>query len=1218
MLVAAAAVSRVNFLGDMVLGQVEKAVNEQLRAEVSLSPLTGNPVRGFKGTELSILRSGDVLVYAGNVAIDIHLPSLLTGSPRVGQLTLDGLRSDYASILKLLPEKGAETGPTDIPINKIVLNKSELGTPLGLLELDDSSVRPKNTEWFELDLSGVFASVPAALSGRIQKKDGNWALDGVRLGLADGTAELSGSAFPELDLKLGLKNIDLTEVAKIFPNLDKVMIHGSVTGEMKVKGLGSDLTIDGAGALKNALIAGIPLTEIDAEWKYSKNLIDLKINKGSVFDSSVDGYFRLDSTGSTPYLTLNAKISGLDFNDWTDNISDNGRISAALGEARAAELKHIRGAITSLDANIKGPLNALVGSISLAPSSLGYKTAQITDIKGETIFTGKPSGDVSFSALYKNNKMTLEGSLSFAKNTQTNLRFNTGALALDELMSVIGDMENFKPSGSVGISAVISGVFGEWAARGDVTSARITEARYGNFENVKLSPEYRFKDKSLALSQSSAEWNGARITLSGGLTQETGQKLDFSGTFSNAETLSFEALVPVLKTLQIDAALSGKFSVGGTLSAPAVAAEVSASRAKFRKIGIDGFSAKLDYVTGKLTLEPLDIRIGRGGANLSAAVLFPRDAGGAYLPVVWSVDGTLANIPGEVLKEALDSEEPFTGAVSGAVKAGNAGGPIEWSFDALGKNVGWREFKAEEAKGKLRGSSEVIEIDDMRVSFLRGESVVNGRVTLAEAGQPVTDGTLDLTVEIKKLNVYELLRKHIPAVRGFQGLVESRANITGTLGDPRIDGKGTVAPLRFRSFLLPMVDMEFSGGIRDISSEVTARLHDGELKGKARLWLNKDKWNAEASVDGKKINLNQIGRYLPEGFREKLAGNANLSLTGGGSLGSFSGKGTFTSDHMQVMGVEINDIFAPFYVADGYAIVEDVKAESSGGEVSGGIAFDLRKDRWGGNLTVLSADIATFLSQSVPELPGSVSGKGDFKVRAGGEMGRMSSVRASGVMRLYEGTLSGFKAVEAAQKFTHGNPLRFDLVQANFDYAGGFLTILPGSQAIAPKNDPVYRYMMLDGTVDENGVFGLFTMGKANIQALNALLGAIQGLMDMDINFNEPLDKAELLQGIIGGALTGFSRSDFRFVTMGIRGTYDAPRFENIRVQSSSKSASDAIPKTPSDPKDDAFSNGNKTFKFRFEIPVGPGSSTGSELDGQARGQILKNALDSLLRNADF
>lgn len=1205
-----AVLTRVNFLGDMVLRQIEKAVGEQFSSEVSFASLTGNPLTGFEGKHLVISRKDKELISADSVFIDISLPSLITGSPRVGRLEVEGFRSDYGSLMSMLPKNSADSGPKDIPINKIAVNGSRIDTPWGALELDGSTIRPTNTEKFGLDLRGALASVPAAFSGEVVKSGGNWTFDRTKLKLAEGSALAKGSVYPAFDLTLDLKDIDLAKVKKFIPSLGKSMLSGSVSGNINITGSMKDIAVRGAGTLKKAHLAGIPMEEVHAEWDYSKNLIEVKLNKGSFFKSTVTGNFSLDSSGSVPYLVLDAKVNNLNFNDWKDRIKEQVGYSEAL---------KISGGISQLDANISGPLDALKGYVNLAPSSVGYKTMKITNLKGQAVFSGKPSGNVDFSALYKSNTVKLTGTLGLAKDAASDLRLDAGSLALDEISSLIDGMKNYRLRGDVSVSAALTGVLGELVASGSVVSRQITEDKYGAFTNIGLRPKYSFKNGLLSFEPSSAEWNGALITADGSIQTGEAQTLNLRGTMADGDTANFETILPVLKTLAVDAVLSGEWSVGGTVAAPTAEAKISSQRGSARGLAFDHLSAKLGYTSGKLTFSDVNMKIGSGAAKLAAEVFFPRDASGAYLPVIWSADGDLADIPGAAVNGPLNLDQPFSGNISGRFKAANAPDGLRWSFQANGKNLAWREFKADSVKGNIFGDSSEINIDNLLVSFLRGENLINGKITLPGDGQPATEGTLDLTVEIRKINLYELLRKHIPAVRGFQGLVTGGANIGGTIGDPVFSGEGTVAPLRFRSFLLPMVDLKFSGDMRGIRSESKARLHAGTLKANASLLLEGGEWNASAEVDGKEINLRQLGRYLPEGFREKLDGNADFTLAGGGRLGSFSGSGTFRSQQMRIWGVDVNDLNAPFYISEGYAIMEDVKAKSSGGDLTGGVAVDMTNNRWGGNLTVMSADVAIFMDQSVPQLKGRITGKGDFKIRMGGEMGRMSTVRAAGVLMLKDGTLSEFAAVEAAQKFTRGNPLRFDTVQISFNYDGGFLTILPGSQAIAPKNDPVYRYAMVDGTIDENGVLTLFAMGKANIQALNALLGAIQGLMDMDIDLNESLDKADLLQGLIGGALSGFSRSDFRFVTMGIRGPYDAPRFDNIKVQSGKMAASEAIPKTSSDPKEDAFDSENKTFRFRFEIPVGPGSSgSGNGLNDQARGQILKNALDSLLRNSDF
>lgn len=320
---------------------------------------------------------------------------------------------------------------------------------------------------------------------------------------------------------------------------------------------------------------------------------------------------------------------------------------------------------------------------------------------------------------------------------------------------------------------------------------------------------------------------------------------------------------------------------------------------------------------------------------------------------------------------------------------------------------------------------------------------------------------------------------------------------------------------------------------------------------------------------------------------------------------------------MRFLGIRIRNVNAPFYISDGYAVMEDVKAETNGGALSGGLAMDINKSIWGGNLTVLSADVAPMIKQAFPSLKGSISGKGDLKIRAGGETGRMSTVEAAGVLFLRDGEVSGFEAVEASKKYTKGKPLLFKTLQSSFTLDEGYLTILPGSQAVAPPDDQVYRYVMLDGLISNKKEMSLFAMGKVNIRALNALLGALQGIINVGMDYTGELDTSALLQNFLGGILSGFTRTDFRFVTMNINGITRSPEFSNVKVDKSEHMTStrNIIPKSASDPNEKDYSARDTVFRLKFEIPVGPGISYSHEDFEQ---QIIEQTLGNILQGISF
>lgn len=365
--------------------------------------------------------------------------------------------------------------------------------------------------------------------------------------------------------------------------------------------------------------------------------------------------------------------------------------------------------------------------------------------------------------------------------------------------------------------------------------------------------------------------------------------------------------------------------------------------------------------------------------------------------------------------------------------------------------------------------------------------------------------------------------------------------------------------------------------------------------------------------------MRQFSAYMPDNFRARLGGTANFSMEGSGKLAEISGTGSITSPYLRLLGVKFEDLSAPFYVSKHYMIVEDLKAKTNGGTLSGGAGFDFENSRWGGNLTVMGTDLKALMSQLAPNMKGSISGKADLKIRGSGETGRMSTVRGGGALSLTDGELSGFSFVEKAKKFTGGKPIRYKTVQATFTYMDGIFTLLPGSQAIAPDGDMLYRNVMVDGAINSEKELSFFALGKVNIRALNSVLGAFQGIISAGSDLaSGTLNKEEALQSLLGGVISGFAKNEFKFIGMGIGGTVSNPEITHLRVSQAMnmRSSKALIPSSGGDPEDnETMKDGNTTFRFKFEIPMGPGTDTGG---GTSKGDFVGQTLENLINNIDF
>lgn len=1208
--------SKMNFLGEFVQGKVEEAAAKELNLKVSMSPLQGNPVTGFTASNVEISRSGDRLLFIRNIGVDISLPSVLSGSPRVSLIGLDGVDASLEALRELMPKSEKKSDePTDIPIDAVLISDSTLRTEWGTVKFKPSHVYIKDSLNYDLDVAGTVESKDFSVKGTIGSSRGEWRADKFTVGLEDGSLALSGALYPSMDMRVSLKALNLTTVSDLVPALEKYGVRGVLSGSAAISGLGKEIVTEGSGNLHNAVIRGIPLEELQTKWSVRPGEVNVEVGQGKIFDSSLSGRFSLKTASADSYLTLNMDVRNLKFADWTAQFEKE-------TEGRALFLK---GGISSLSANLEGPLNALSGRVEMSPSDLSYKDIALKGLQGSAVFTGQPAGELNMTATAGGKNLSLKGRLSFGEKVPTDLTFSTDGFPVEKILNSLPQTEKIKVSGSVSLKGGCKGVVGRWVIGAEAASPLIVADKVGRVSDIRLSASYSMKDKKVSLLKSSAEWNGARITASGAASfaASADKPLNFSGTFRNVEAERFYQLLPVLKTLEVEGTASGRWSLGGSPKSPLVKAEVNAGKGRFRDLQLEKLGLGVAYSGSTLRLDPINVRAGGGQGALACEVTLPaKRADGTQGSASWKLGGEVSRVDFSIINGLLKAGEDIGGEVSGTVTAGAAaGGGLDWGFDFTGSNVHWREFKVQKIDGLIEGNPREILIKKADGIFLNGTTTGKGRIEMPKEGEPFAGAKLELEASVKKLNVYELLRRHLPVVRSVQGLIETEIKVSGTVGDPKFAGSGRVAPFRYRGFLLPIVEVEYRGSLKEIViSDAHALLRNGTFKAYGHFYEDEEKdWRGKFNIRGDKIDMRQFGAYLPESFRSRFGGVADFSMKGAGKLSELTGTGIFSAPKLRIMGIRFEDVKAPFFVSQNYMMIEDLNAATNGGKLTGGVGFDLKNNEWGGNLTVMGTDVQALVKQAAPKLKGTVTGRGDLKIRGGGEMGRGSTIKAGGALYLHSGEITSFDVIETAKKFTGGKPLRFETVQATFTYDGGDLNILPGSQATAPKNDPLYRYVMLDGYVSHKDEVRLFAMGKVNIRALNSLIGAFQGLVAAGVDFTAgQLDKGEVLQSVLGGVLSGFAKNEFRFVTMNIGGTVKDPSFYNVKVQRAvrQKSAKDSIPTSNSDPDEKSLTQeGNTTFRFKFEIPVGPGNGGSG---GDAKGQVFEQTLENLLKNVDF
>ncbi|KEJ93166.1 hypothetical protein [Synergistes jonesii] len=1207
------ALSKMNFLGDLVYEKVIETAAEAISSDVAIGGISGNPVTGFKAEDVELSRYGERMLFVKNVGVKISWPSVVTDSPKLSLLSVEGLDASLDDLLELMPKKEKKSDePVDVPIEKVAISDSTLRTKWGTINFKKPGVvKIRNSQDFRLDIAAVVASRDFTASGAVAKRGGSWRLDKFRLGLEGGSAELSGALYPSADMTINVASLNISDLSEILPELKGYGVRGVLSGSASFRGGGKNIASAGSGNLHDAVVKGIPISDLQTKWDLKPGHIAVEVGQGKVFDSVLSGKLTIDGASADKYMTLAADIKNFKFADWSPQFEKETKGQALF----------LKGGISSLSAELEGPINALKGRIDLSPSDLSYREIKLKGLSGSAVFDGRPAGDLDISATAEGKRVALKGLLSLGDKVPTDVAFSVEGYPIEKVLKCLPGADKAAASGAVSLKGTCRGLTGRWVVDAAASSAAITLQKVGALSNVNVSGSYSATDKKFTLARSSAEFNGAKLTASGtALLGESQDKLlDFKGAFRDADAKRLYQLIPALKALDIEGVASGRWSASGQLSSPVVKADFSMPSGQFRRLRLSRFNTKAEYSEGVMRLDPMKAEGCGGRGILACEIKLPKASADGRTS--WKLGGKVAGVDLSIVNGLLKTSEDISGKVTGEITAGSAPGGLEWALGFDGEKVRWREFRADTLKGVIEGAPKEILIKKADGIFLNGETSVAGKIIMPPSGEPFSNAKLVLSASVSKLNVYELLRRHLPAVRSIQGLIEASADVGGTLSAPTFEGSGRIAPLRCRGFMLPMMDVKCHGSLKEIViGDARALLHDGTVKASGRIYEENGKWLSKFSVAGENVDMKQFGAYLPQDFRARFGGTANFSMNGSGELSKLTGTGSFTAPELRIMGIEFKDVSAPFFVSQNYMMVEDLHSEMNGGKLSGGVGFDLKDNKWGGNLTVMSSDVEALVKQAAPNLKGNITGLGDLKIRGGGEIGRASTVRGGGAVKLHDGEITSFDAIETAKKYTGGKPLRFHSVQATFTYDGGDINILPGSQATAPKNDTVYSYMMLDGFISRKKELHLFSMGKVNIRALNSLMGAFGSIADAGSDIiSGKVDSGELLHNVVGGVITGLTRKEFRFVTLNVGGTTEKPDFYNVKVQGTTMqtSAKESIPTSNSDPDERSLTKeGNTTFRFKFEIPVGPGN--GGSAGDAAKGQVVGQTLENLLKNVDF
>ena len=1139
---------------------------------ISAETVSGNPVVGYSAENVRLSFEEEETARAESLAVKLSLLSLLRGSVKVDKLSLTGASVSTEKLFSAvrrtdLPESSG--GMPFLPV--VVFSPVELATPLGNLSLDLLRLSPgKGTATIEG--RGSFLGTRVEIGGSLAA-DSTVYLTGGFLKAGSTSVSLSGEVSPEIFLE-GIVNDLVLEKAAVFFSLP-FTAKGTVNSTLTVSRPGGKLLVSGEGDITGGDIWDL-LMEGRFTWSADDEKATLSPLDGRVFSSPAGGNFSV-FFGERPYAEIKLGLKDVDFDEWT-------RFFPWLSFGK--------GKLSSLKTDLEGPFDQLSGPVSFSSQgNVVLEGFSVADLKGNVVLSKGNSIDLNAAGKWEGSPFTANGKVHILETGKTSTK-----------VSVSSDKLNLKSAGT----SFAPGLSLSGNARGDLQLEYPPEGKMtlaGKFSAQKFSV-WGIQPENLSLSFSgTAETiavsafsmslpGGGTLSGEGGLSGLTGKtpKISLDGEGKNIRWSFVESLADGEKPLGAEGLFDLKWSVKSPLASPAAEFDLRGRNTDLSKtLPLRNISLRGQVSGNDLVLSGGSAELWGGKTGFSGKTSFGES------PSI-AVKGTFTGLS---LKQAAPQFDLAAGKASGTLSgefslSGKTRSPV-LSLSAKGSpDLSVEGISVSTFTGKAEGN-----LPKLRVSA--SAKVFDSPVSAGGTIEPGGGGKTDISVSFGKIDLRKLSEAFFPGA-GLGGTIDGKlALVTGGKGKLSAVFTGTSPLVTFHGMLAEKVKASVKPDGKDafsIDAEGTLGKSTVSVTGK----LAFTRAGTEISLrNSKKIDIAATAAGLSSQAAGNFTGKADFDAKGVIGEKGYSWTGKITSPLLGFYRTEAKDVTVPFTWKNGAVEIRNGKVDYYGGAGTFSGKVDPKTMRWEGNLTVKGMDMEGATKRLLGG-QGKVAGKADLTARGTGTGGMVGMVFGSGQLSAKEGSVSGFSALKSV---SNSGEIRFSSILASFNLDGRNIFLMPGSRVSAPVGDNVYRYFSASGSLGWNdSPVDLKCTGDINVRALNAFLGALQGILAVDGN---PLTDPAFLQNFLSGLLGGMSVKDFRETSFNVKGTWDSPLLTDIKVTSNSPAASFSRPNGSSG-KDET------KIKITLEIPTGEGKNTSPSTEDQMKKQLLENIMKQIIR----
>ena len=437
----------------------------------------------------------------------------------------------------------------------------------------------------------------------------------------------------------------------------------------------------------------------------------------------------------------------------------------------------------------------------------------------------------------------------------------------------------------------------------------------------------------------------------------------------------------------------------------------------------------------------------------------------------------------------------------------------------------------------IQGNTQKINLNNLEATI--NDAVIKGRGNMTVNQKNIMNSKINFNAGVVNLDLKKILTQFTGSAP-VEGIIRANASVNGTISQPSLN-LDLKSPVIYQDKKINDISVKLNSPQENhYVINTSARINDFKPEADIDLTNKNGIWNYK--VDTNQLDIDKAVQTQMPDLAGMAKGFLKVSVNGSTNPNSDINVKAESKKITVLDKIDIQDLSVPvkYMQSKNKAVINQASVKISDGIIKSGFEYDINKSSWNGNVKVMHLDFGKIANKFLPE--GELIGSIDVEVNAKGQNGSVFSTSyANGKFKTSPGY---FHKMAVLENITPTKKITFENISGTFFWNGKDLFLNPGTGARAGYDEPLYRYVTVNGSLGVPGKgLNLLCDGRFDLKILDQLLGAMKGVFQY---MTGSLGRDVLKDA--AGRILGVKRKDFQNVSFTLANSWDKLQLLNLKI----------------------------------------------------------------------